>query len=184
MMPPVKDRVTSVTRTAARLALLVVLLGGALPLSGCLYIGGMKPSNGWEKQPRDVIDDWRRVDMQSLMAYSDTWFVVDENQRGTVKGYASGGFTVSGNGGFFELSVIYRANNVPVEQSVRVYFDDSTQVYEGGQPVGTVLAGITGQGSYDITQGGKILEVPFHLNGGRMFAEKVVVTDQRQPLVP
>ena len=169
---------------ALRIGALALCLTGTLLVSGCLAIGSTQPSTGWQREPRDVIDDWRRVDMQSLMAYSDTWFVVDDQQRGTVKGYASGGLTVSPQGGFFELSVIHRVNDVPLQQSLRVYFDASTPVYEGGSRVGTVLAGITKQEGYDITQGGKILEVPFHINGGRMFAERVTVTDQRQPLVP
>ena len=169
---------------AIRAATVVAMLAAALSLSGCLYIGARRPSEGWEQQPRNVIDDWRTVDMQSLMEFSDTWFIVDEQQRGTIKGYASGGFSLTADGGFFDLSVIHRVNNVPVQESVRVYFDKSTPVYQGDAEVGTVLAGITGQGSYDITQGGKILEVPFHVNGGRMFADRVTVTDQRQPLVP
>jgi len=101
-----------------------------------------------------------------------------------VRGYASGGVALGRSGGYFELSVISRSYNIPVQHSVRVYFDEFTPVYEGGSRVGTVQQSITGQIGTDITSGGKILEVPFHVNGGRMRAERATVTDEREPLVP
>ena len=171
-------------RHAPRAALVVFVCAAALLPAGCFYVSGEQGSPAWEREPRDVLDDWRRVDMQSLMAFSDEWFTVDEKQRGTVRGYASGGVALGNQGGYFELSVISRRYNVPVKQSVRVYFDQFTPVYEGGERVGTVQQSITGQIGTDITAGGKVLEVPFHVNGGRLTAERVTVTDEREPLVP
>ena len=122
--------------------------------------------------------------MQDFMAYSDTWFTVDGQQRGTLKGFPSGGVSVASDGGYFELSVIFRQHDVPVQQSVRVYFDRWTSVYADGSRAGTVLAGITGEGGTDVTRAGRVLEVPFYVNGGRLFAERVTVLEQHSPLAP
>ena len=165
--------------------LLVVLLASLTTLaSGCLYVGGQRPVGGWQTAPRQVDDDWRQLGMQELMAYSDTWFVVDSQQRGTVKGFASGGAKVAPDGGYFELSVISRQNNVPVEQTVRVFFDRWTPVYIDGSRAGTVLEGLSAQKGYDVSRGGRILEVPFNVNGGRLFAERVDVSEDAEPQVP
>ena len=164
----------------------VACLGLPLLSSGCLYVSEQGPSVGWQREPRDELDDWRDVDMKSLMASpsSNIWFIVDERQRGTARGYGTGGMTVTEKGGWFELGIIYRKDSLPMQEAVRVYFDESTPVYANKANVGTVLGGITDQQGYDVTQGGKILDVPFHINGGRMYADRVTVSDLSEPRVP
>ena len=173
----------------ARRSIIVVLAvllacSAALALSGCLFVGGDRPVGGWQSAPRSIADDWRQLDMQSLMAYSDTWFVIDERQRGTVRGFANGAAQVAADGGYFELAVISRQSGVPVEQTLRVYFDKYAPVYEDAASRGTVLEGLTTQRGYNVTGGGRVLEVPFHVNGGRLFAERVNVLEDSAPRVP
>ncbi len=165
-------------------AFLVALFCTAALLTGCIYVGGERPVGGWQTAPRSIDDDWRRLDMQELMAYSDTWFAVDPQQRGTVKGFANGAAKVAADGGYFELAVISRQNNVPVQQTVRIFFDKWTPLYVDGERAGTVLEGFTTQGGYDVKRGGRILAVPFHVNGGRLFAERVNVLADTAPVVP
>ncbi len=115
------------------------------------------------------------------MAYSDAWFVVDENRRGTLKGFANGAAEVDGAGGFFEVAVIFRHSEVPVQQVVRVYFDKWTPVYAEGSERGTVLSGLTGQDGYNVRTSNRLLEVPFHVNGGQLNAERVNVLEEAAP---
>ena len=162
----------------------LAMLAAALALAGCVAVGGSGPSGGWDRAPRNIADDWRELDMQNLMAYSDTWFTADGQQRGTLKGFPSGGVSVESDGGYCELSVIFRQYGVPVQQTVRVYFDRFTAVYSNGSRAGTVLGGLTTGGGVDVTRAGHMLQVPFYVNGGRLFAERVNVLEEPSPLQP
>lgn len=163
---------------AAHIAAALVLVTS---LSGCVVLGS-GDSGGWQLQTGSVTGDWRELNMQNLMAYSDTWFVVDTQQRGTVKGFPAGGVMAASDGGFFEISVISRQNDVPVQQIVRVYYDQWTPVYVAGERRGTVLEGLTADG-FNVVRGGRMLGVPFHINGGRLFAERVNVLEEPAPEV-
>jgi hypothetical protein len=162
-------------------ATLATALAALVALSGCLYVGSS--GEGWHLSSRSVAGDWRQLDMHQYLAYSDTWFVVDSQQRGTVKGFPTGGVEAAGGGGYFELSVIARVSDVPVQQVVRVYFDQWTSVYVAGERNGTVLAGLTSEG-FNVVRSGRMLEVPFHVNGGRMNAERVNVLEAEAPRIP
>ncbi len=166
-----------------RLALAAALLAVALVVPGCVYVGGDRPA-GARTAPRSIDDDWRRLDFEDLMAFEDTWFVIGEDLRGTVRGFANGAAQVVSDGGYFELSVIYRRDNVPIQETVRVYFDDQTPVYVDGKPDATVMDGLAGTDGLNVSAGGRVLEVPFHLNGGRLYAEQVNVLEDVGHRVP
>ena len=69
---------------------------------------------------------------------------------------------------------------MPVQQRVRVYFDDTTPVYVDDNQTTTVLNGIAKGEGYNVTRGKDVLEIPFYVNGGRLYATRVnVLTDQR-----
>lgn len=178
--PPMMPPAASPVATLLLVALLALLLGA----TGCVFVGGDRPVGGWQAAPRSIDDDWRRLNLQELMAHTDTWFVVDEKMRGRVRGFANGAGEVAPDGGYFELAVISRRSTVPVQETVRVYFDKYTPVYVGGRSEGTVLDGLTGQKGFNVSGGGRVLEVPFHVNGGRLFAERVKVLEDSTPRVP
>ncbi len=163
---------------ALRTSLLLAVSVASASASACISFRG---EEGWQTAPGSIEGDWRRIEMPDLMAYSDTWFVVDEKGRGTVRGFANGAADVAADGGHFELAVIFRQNTVPVQQTVRVYFDEWTSVYQGETSEGTVLEGLAGGRGYNVLRGGRVLEVPFHVNGGRLYAERVNVLEGRAP---
>ena len=168
-------------RRVLRLALLAVLALGVL---GCVRIPDDKVPQAWRQDKRREVDDWRAYEHENLMD-GDAWFyATGTNRHGVIKGYGSGPAWFDSQGGYFELSVISRRENVPVRQSVRVYFDDETRVTTDKGVGGTVLAGIARGQGYNVTEGNAVLEVPFYVNGGRMYATEVKAHTDQRVIVP
>jgi hypothetical protein len=173
-----------------RIALLVAVvaaLGSAV--AGCVGIEQDKLPRAWRQDETREVVDWRDYDMSGLME-GDAWFTPSGSRHaGEIKGYGAGPAVFDATGGYFELAVISRREGVPVQQRVRVYFDDKTPVYlvdrnstavQGDELSTTVLNGIAKGEGYNVTRGNDVLEVPFYVNGGRMYATRVnVITDQR-----
>ena len=165
---------------------LTVLSGGLL---GCVGIEQDQLPRAWRQDETREVVDWRDYDMSGLME-GDAWFTTSGSRHaGEIKGYGAGPAVFDAAGGYFELAVISRRENVPVQQRVRVYFDDKTPVYfvdresvaaQGDRLSTTVLNGIAKGEGYNVTRGQDVLEVPFYVNGGRLYATRVnVIQDQR-----
>ncbi len=160
-------------------------------LAGCVAIQQDQLPKAWRQAESREVDDWRDYDMSSLME-GDAWFTTyGSRHNGDIKGYGAGPAVFDATGGYFELAVVSRREGVPVQQRVRVYFDETTPVYvrdsatsagsgSETQQSTTVLNGIAKGEGYNVTRGKDVLDVPFYVNGGRLYATQVnVVTDQR-----
>jgi hypothetical protein len=174
------------TRCAVVAAALLLLTAG---LVGCVGISQDQVPRAWRQAESREVLDWRDFDMGGLME-GDSWFTTSGSRHaGEIKGYGAGPAVFDAAGGYFELAVISRREGVPVQQRVRVYFDAETPVYmvddqsvaiAGSARSTTVLNGIAKGEGYNVTQGKDVLEIPFYVNGGRLYATRVnVLTDQR-----
>ena len=164
----------------------VILSAGVL---GCVALPQDKLPRAWRQDETREVVDWRDFNMEGLME-GDAWFTTSgARHAGEIKGYGAGPAVFDVTGGYFELAVISRREGVPVQQRVRVYFDDKTPVYlvdrqsvavQNDQLSTTVLNGIAKGEGYNVTRGKDVLDVPFYVNGGRLYATRVnVITDQR-----
>ncbi len=174
------------TRTLMLAAALVLLAAGLL---GCVGIEQDRLPRAWRQDESREVVDWRDYDLAGLME-GDAWFTTSGSRHnGEIKGYGAGPAVFDASGGYFELATISRREDVPVQQRVRVYFDDKTPVYfvdrnsvaaQGDQLSTTVLNGIAKGEGYNVTQGKDVLDIPFYVNGGRLYATRVnVIQDQR-----
>jgi hypothetical protein len=176
-------------RFATLIALALALIALAAGLLGCVNIQQDQLPRAWRQDETREVVDWRDYDMSGLME-GDSWFTTTGSRHaGEIKGYGAGPAVFDATGGYFELAVISRREGVPVQQRVRVYFDERTPVYlvdtqsvavQNERLSTTVLNGISKGEGYNVTRGKDVLDIPFYVNGGRLYATRVnVITDQR-----
>lgn len=171
-------------RLVLGLVLLAVLSATGLGLGGCLPVPDERMPKAWRQDESREYADWRTYDMSDLME-GETWFTAEGSKhQGVIRGYGAGPAWFDAEGGYFELAVISRRQGVPVKQSVRVYFDKDTRVIAEGSTSNTVLNGIAKGEGYNVTKGAEVLEVPFYVNGGRMYATEVRVPADQRVVVP
>ncbi len=183
-------RISRIARVALAALALPTLAAGLL---GCIGIEQDRLPKAWRQDETREVVDWRDYDMSGLME-GDAWFTTSGSRRnGTIEGYGAGPAVFDAQGGYFELAVISRREGVPVQQRVRVYFDEKTPVYlvdresvaaDGQELSTTVLNGIAKGEGYNVTRGKDVLQIPFYVNGGRLYATRVNVVNDMRVEVP
>ncbi len=105
---------------------------------------------------------------------------VDASGEGTIQGAPTGAASSDDAQGAFVLVLLPPPAGLPPRTTVHVEFDHSTKVYRGNRAVGdplTAMNSADGPNDADPTAAGTVA-VRFHIKDGRVFADRLDLSDE------